>query len=965
MSVITKFELPGSQRHYNPDKLFAVEHIFLDMFLDFENQSTCNSAFLKISPIREDLNKIVLDACEMEILEVKISYSSKKTIVKKNTDLEISESLIETIKKSEFENLEFNYDNQKLEIFLPKSTSSEENFILEINYKTQKSEMGLSFIGPNKNRPDKPVQAWSKGEAQMSRYWYPCLDFPKQICTSEIRVRVPKKMTAISNGELIFKDTFEQNTHKNDFIQSNSDFKKRTKNSIIFHWLQKKPHPNYLICLAVGEFAEIKDKYKDLEVNYYTNKGQAKEMQLTAVKTPKMIEFFEQKFGVKYPWAKYHQIWVHDFIWGGMENTSSTINTDRALNDQKASLDSDFPEILIAHELSHQWFGDLVAIDHWSHLWVKEGAATYSESLWWQHEYGQDEFNYYRLNEWREYMSESYKRPTVTNFYNHWEDMYDRHSYTKAGTLYHMIRTEIGEKYFTEFLKTFLEENKHKNVEAVDLLRVAENVSGKNLRPLFDQYLNNAGHPCFELSYSWDEESKILKLDLKQTQAKNKDDYNNIFRLKLPLAFGWQEKENKENKKDSKKDTKDDSRSKFLNLEKENLEEVLVNKNKVYLKNLKIEVKELEQSFYFPLAQKPDFVSFDHHNNYLKSLKLNLPLKDLENILNLNPDPIARILTLKPIAKLANLQAIKVLEKAFYAEGFWAVKSEIVAALGRIKLDQVEQILHKFLENSYPKPKANQKEKKEMAKIRLEILFSLAKITTPENYELIKKIAQKGDESYFVETVSLKILGSLAKSLSNNFVDFKISQSNQTKSKDYTKEVLAIFDKVLKTKSGWNEYLRSGALAGLASLDYSALAAQKILDYTSPKIPSSLRNSALAKLGTVSQSQEESMINKIIDRLNEICGENEMGLESCVISACTQIKSPRVLQILSYIQEKSIYHRIKRKAAEAIETVGENLGDTKTLNEIRKEFEEIKKENKKLRSQLENVLVKVENQKSK
>jgi aminopeptidase N len=936
MSVITKFELPGSKRHYNPDKLFEVQHIFLDMFLDFEKESTHNTAFLQILPIREELSQIKLDACEMEIFEVKIFYPKSSLKLDKN-----SESLTKIISKASFKKLEFSHDNKKLEIFLPEITKSNQNFILAIDYKTEKSEMGLSFVKPNEYYPDKPTQAWSKGEAQMSRYWYPCLDFPKQICTSEIRVRVPKQMTAVSNGQLLKKTDFipkNKDVYQNDFIDSN--FEK--KDYVVFHWHQTKAHPNYLICLAVGEFAEIKDKYGDIEVNYYTNKAQAKQMEITAKKTPKMIKFFEQKFGVKYPWSKYHQIWVHDFIWGGMENTSSTINTDKALNDQKANLDFDFPEILIAHELSHQWFGDLVAIDHWSHLWVKEGAATYSESLWWEHEYGVNEFNYYRLNEWREYMTESYQRPIVTNFYRHWEDMYDRHSYTKAGTLYHMIRTEIGEKYFTEFLKLFLEQNSHKNVEGVDLLRAAEKVSGKNLRPLFDQYLNSSGHPCFKVAYSWDSQNKILKLDVAQTQTKDKEDHDNVFKLKLPIAFGFAD--NKKIKSE---------------INKKNLQEVSVNKQKVFLKTIHIEIKDLEQSFYFPLDQKPDFVSFDHHNNYLKHLELNLSLPDYENIIKYNPDPIARIFGIEAIAKLSNLQALKVLENAFYEEEFWAVKSEIIVSLAKINLDQVNPILHKFLKNSYPKSNSPFKTKKGMAKLRLEILFSLSKIKTEGNYQIIKKIAQDGDESYMVEAISLKILGLFANSLANNFVNSKTNKSK----KDYEKEALDIFDQTLKTKSGWNEYLRTGAISGLSHLNNSKLAVQKILEYTELGVPSSLRNTSIAKLGAVSKNQEDYVQNQIIDRLNELLVEPQMGVESCIITACSEIKSPRVLHVLSSIEQKSIYHRIKRKALETIELVQKNLGNTKTLSEIRKEFEEIKKENKDLKSKLEDILVKIENKK--
>jgi aminopeptidase N len=251
-------------------------------------------------------------------------------------------------------------------------------------------------------------------------------------------------------------------------------------------------------------------------------------------KTPQMLEFFSEKYGYEYAFPKYAQVCVADFIFGGMENTSTTLLTDRCILDERAAIDDSRAESLVAHELAHQWFGDLVVIKHWSHAWIKEGAATYSEVMWTEKEYGAEEAAYYRLGEARSYFTEDkerYRRPIVTHIYREAIELYDRHLYEKAGAVYHMLRTELGEELFWRAIHTFVQTNAHQTVETVDLLRAIETATGKNCLALFDQYVFRGGHPEYKLSYSWDDENKLAKVTVNQTQ-------DDLFDLKLPIAFG-------------------------------------------------------------------------------------------------------------------------------------------------------------------------------------------------------------------------------------------------------------------------------------------------------------------------------------------------------------------------------------------------------------------------------------------
>ncbi|HEY9874101.1 MAG TPA: M1 family metallopeptidase, partial [Candidatus Obscuribacterales bacterium] len=394
------FELPGARPHYNPDRPGQVEHIFLDLVLDIPNQSFHGTCTITLNPVRSGIDLLTLDAVNLNIQSVQVEGTPQK----------------------------FDYDGEQLHINLQTPTQMETPVKMAIAYSVDKPQRGLYFILPDKHYPNKPTQVWTQGEDEDSRFWFPCFDYPGQLATSEIRVRVPKPLIAISNGELIAtQDAGEDN---------------------IYHWLQHQVHPTYLMTLAVGDFAEIKDEWNGKPVNYYVEKVREEDARRSMGKTPRMIEFFSQKFGYPYPFPKYAQVCVDDFIFGGMENTSATLLTDRCLLDERASLDNRMTESLVAHELAHQWFGDLVVIKHWSHAWIKEGMASYTEVMWTEEEYGKDDAAYYILLEARSYLAEDssrYRRPIVTHVYREAIELYDRHLYEKGACVYHMIRAELGE----------------------------------------------------------------------------------------------------------------------------------------------------------------------------------------------------------------------------------------------------------------------------------------------------------------------------------------------------------------------------------------------------------------------------------------------------------------------------------------------------------------------------------------
>jgi aminopeptidase N len=841
------FQLPGSRPHYNPDRPGQVEHIALDLTLDIPNQSFAGSCTIDLNPVRSGIESLTLDAVNLDIHGVSIDGTPH----------------------------EFNYDGELIHIPLKIGVVAGKVLEVLINYGVNKPQRGLYFIQPDEHYPDKPTQVWTQGEDEDSRFWFPCFDYPGQLATSSIRVQVPKDFVAISNGELVEQTAFGEDK--------------------VYQWMQKEIHPTYLMTLAVGRFSEIADSWNGKPVTYYVEQGLEESAKLSMGKTPQMIEFFSEKFGYPYPFPKYAQVCVADFIFGGMENTSTTLLMDRCLLDKRASLDNFNTESLVAHELAHQWFGDLVVIKHWSHAWIKEGMASYCEVLWTDHEYDRHEAAYYLLGEARNYLSEDsgrYRRPIVTNIYREAIELYDRHLYEKGACVYHMIRAELGDELFDRFVHTFVNDNAHKTVETIDVLRAIDKATGRNLAFLFDQYVYRGGHPDYKVAYSWDGDSNLAKLTVTQTQAKDGIHTldNDLFDLKIPIGFGYV---------------------------KDGIADVKITKIRVY---------EKEQVLYFPLETKPDFISFDVGNNYLKTVTLEYPLPELKAQLKSDPDPISRIYATEAIAKKGNLEAVAALTECLANEDFWAVRLEAAQQLATIKLDLAVTNLVAEIGD-------------EDAFVRRAIVDELGNIKTPETYAAIKQLVEAGDESYYVEAAACRALGGMT----------------TASLKDKQEEVIALLTDVLNTRAGWNEVVRAGAIGGLSKMTDSETALKTVLEYVKPGIPQPLRLTSIRALGAISNGQSEANLTVIVEKLAELARETFFLTQVSVVSALSQMATVKAIGVLQGLASQSPDGRVKRIADEGVQKVQKKIGTDGAVKQLREELEEVKKTNQELKGRLENL----------
>ena len=874
------FELPGARPHYNPDRPGQVTHIFLDLGLDIKNQCCAGICHITLNPVRS-VNQLTLDAVDLNIKTVTVN----------------GESVI------------FAYDRKVLDINLNQPVVIDVPLQIAIAYEVVKPRRGIYFIQPDADYPDKPTQVWTQGEDEDSRFWFPCFDYPGQLATSEIRVKVPANMLAISNGELIKTEL-------------TSDGKTDSK---IYHWLQKQVHPSYLITLAVGEFAEFTDEWQGKPVTYYVEKKRADDAKRSMGKTPQMIEFFSEFFGYPYPYPKYAQVCVDDFIFGGMENTSTTILTDRCLLDERASIDNRGTESLVAHELAHQWFGDLVVIKHWSHAWIKEGMATYSEVLWTHHEYGAEDAAYYRLQQARNYLDEDasrYRRPIVTHVYREAIELYDRHLYEKGACVYHILRTELGDDLFKKAIQTFIQNHAHQTVETVDLLRAIDQTTGKNLLFLFDQYVYRGGHPDYKVSYSWDEENKLAKVTVTQTQAS--DNEKDLFDLKIPIAFNFLPEiltdelpEIELKVKKSVEKTKKSDNNVVNNLVTENT-----------CRKFTVRIHEKEQSFYFPLEQKPSFISFDQGNNFLKTVTLEYPINELKAQLQYDPDPVSRIYAAIALGKKGGLEAVQSLAESLVSDRFWGVRVEVAKQLVTIKLDQVFDALLPGLCDAD-------------ARVRRSVVECLGEIKTQASYKALKPIVENGDASYYVEASACVAVGKIAELT--------------TGEKPTKEKVIKLLKNVLETKAGWNEVVRSGAIAGLSQMKTSEDVLDIILKYTALGTPQPLRLSAIRALGSIASGQTKDQVERILQQLDTLAHETFFLTQISVLMALSQIAHRRAIAILQNLAEQTADGRVSQRAEEAIKTVQKQIGSDEAIKQLRQELDQLKQQNQELRSRLENL----------
>ncbi|HXW50906.1 MAG TPA: M1 family aminopeptidase, partial [Candidatus Acidoferrales bacterium] len=594
---------------------------------------------------------------------------------------------IKAVRNAAGKSLRFGLAGGRLTIELDRILAAGKSSTIVIDYEAQQPTQGIYFISPDKGYPKKPVQVWTQGQDQDAHYWFPCIDYPNAKATTEIKATVPAKFFVLSNGTL---------------VSTTEDRKAKTKT---YHWKMDTPHVTYLVSCVAGEFSEHTDMLGDLPVSYYVVPGREADGARSFGTTPKMVKFFADRIGVAYPYSKYAQVAVTDFIFGGMENTSATTQTDTTLHDARAHLDFS-SEGLVAHELAHQWFGDLLTCKDWSHAWLNEGFATYFEALFREFEHGRDEFDYYRFLLAQRYFEEDrreYRRPIVTNVYTEPIDLFDRHLYEKGASVLHLIRRQLGDELWWKTIHHYVTEHQLQNVETIDLIRAIETVTGRNMLPFFDQWVFSGGHPNFRVHYRWDEEQKAALVRIEQMQ--DAADGTPVFTLPVTLAFGHGKTEQR----------------------------------------FKAELEQREQTFTFALAKRPDTFSFDPDGDILKTVELRVPREMLMRQTLLDANLPARIDAIRALAKDPTGDVVETLDRVLSGRAFWGVKAQAAAALGAIRTERAFAALVKARKVDHPKA-------------RRAVALALGEFRGDEACDALAPMLAR-DASYFVESEAAHSIG--------------------------------------------------------------------------------------------------------------------------------------------------------------------------------------------------------------
>jgi aminopeptidase N len=471
---------------YNPSetRLNDIIHTSLELSFDWQNQYVLGSANMKVKPYFYPSSQLILDAKGFDIHSVEVNQKQAK----------------------------YSYDNLFLTIELDKEYTREETYSVSVKYTAKPNELnvkgsqaiseakGLYFINPL-NTEDKPQQIWTQGETEASSCWFPTIDSPNERMTQDIAVTVQNRFKTLSNG-LLIKSVDNNNGTRTDY------------------WSQKLAHTPYLAMLAIGEFLVTTDKWKELDVEYFLEKDYHPYARGIFGKTPDMLEHFSSILGVDYPWEKYAQVVVRDFVSGAMENTTAVIHGEFVQMTDRELLD-DHQEDIIAHELIHHWFGDLVTCESWANLPLNESFATYFEYVWREESFGRMGADQHLDADLNSYLNES-KRKQVDMIrfnYSDKEDMFDSHSYAKGGRILHMLRHYLGDDAFFKGLKLYLNQNAFQTVEIHQLRLAMEEVCGQDLNWFFNQWFLSSGHPLLVVDYVVGNNTVTIKLDQIQDQT--------------------------------------------------------------------------------------------------------------------------------------------------------------------------------------------------------------------------------------------------------------------------------------------------------------------------------------------------------------------------------------------------------------------------------------------------------------
>ena len=639
---------------YAPSREIQVRHLTLDVTPDFKARTVSGSVTVRFQPIARSFSELKLDGINLSVAAVE---SSEKLLGWQATESQVIVTFAEPIPPDREASVTVKYSAS------PKK--------------------GLYFRTPEMGYKQGDTHLWTQGEPLEARHWFPSVDAPNAKFTSEVICHVVEGMTVLSNGRKV------------------SETKDSSTGLVAVRWMQEKPHANYLIALCAGYFKNVDDTYRDIPLAFYTPASQIEQAATSFQDTKDMMAFFEKEIGVDYPWAKYYQVCVDDFSWGGMENTTLTILTDHTLFTPATENLRDSIG-LVAHELAHQWFGDLVTCKDWSHLWLNEGFATYYEALYQRHKFGHELFLYEMYQNAQGILGQANDtNAIVRRDFNDPDDQFGFHAYPKGCWVLHMLRQQLGDDLYHLSIKTYLQRHQYGNVVTEDLNRVIEEISGRSFDQFFNQYVYHAHHPELNISYGWDERAKLARLSITQVQKLSDDVL--LFKVPLPVRF----------------------------------------RTKSGLIERTLDVKAKAEDFYVALPEAPELVRIDPNLTVLAKISFTPTAAMLDRQLTDTNDVIGRLLAAEQLS--GHSDALSKLKHALNHDSFHGVRLAAARSIRAIQNDDATAALRDSL-------------KQNDARVRREVVSALTSSYRESSYETARTVLEQ-EKNPDIQAVALGALG--------------------------------------------------------------------------------------------------------------------------------------------------------------------------------------------------------------
>jgi len=554
--------------------------------------------------------------------------------------------------------------------------------------------LGLGFFDESEDNPAL-VQTHSFPEG--ARHWFPSNDHPADKATSTIITTVRSDWKVLANGVLKSKTTNWKKLSNGMRIRSEG-----SGDSTTYNWELNLPNSTYLYVMVAGPFEVIQDYHGDVPMSYWVYPKDKEHADRSFHRTPEIMKFFEDEYGVPYPWPKMDQITIPG-IGGGAESTTATILGEKTIHDAKA--EKDFPSHwLVAHEAAHHWWGDYITMQNWHHAWLNESFATYGEYLYSSYLYGKEEG---RINLWKKkqsYLNEyrnKYSRPMMHPYWKYPNQNFDSHIYPRGAAVLHMLRQIIGGDKFKEFQKEFLTKYAYGNPNTDDLISVVNEVSEKDLTWFFKQWVLSAGHPQLDIESSYKDD--ILTLHVNQTQVGRKTPTKYMLPAKVAFYF----------------------------------------KNEVIVEDVLIDRK--RSIHRFEMNKEPLFVRFDPENDLLIEVNQKLSLNALINKVK-RDNVIGRMEAATELsAYIGDPKTVRTLKRIAVHDKSWFVRNAALKSIGSEMSSK--DFLIAYIREKHSQP-------------RKTIISKMSNYHANDALKMIRKYIDR-DDSYVVQAEMIKQLGNI------------------------------------------------------------------------------------------------------------------------------------------------------------------------------------------------------------